>query len=274
MAPSKDRQRALARAKLERQMAKRAATARRRRQIQAAVAGTVALVLVVLGAFWLVSEVSGDGSGKAAKAEPTPTPGACKFTDQPKKAKADEREDVGKPKVGDVVRKGVRVLTMNTNLGKIVINLDAEKAPCNTASLAYLASKKFFDDSQCHRLTDQGLFVLQCGDPSATGRGGPTYQVNDENLPTDQRPPYPQGTVAMANSGPGTNGSQFFLVYEDTQLDPAYTIVGEIVEGLDIVKEVAKAGAEVPKGGQPGDGKPKKEVTLETVTVSEPQPAS
>ncbi len=274
MASSRDRQRALARAKLERQMARRAAEARRRRQIQAGIGAFVALVLVALGVFWLVKEYDfgGDKKDKSPAAGASKDPGACEYKDLPKdqKAAAKERKDVGLPKAGSEVREGVRTFTLTMNSGTVEIELDAAKAPCNTNSLAFLASKEFFDKSPCHRLTSQGLFVLQCGDPSGTGKGGPTYTTNDENLPTGQNPAYPKGVVAMANSGPGTNGSQFFIVYKDTQLDPAYTVIGKVTKGLEVIEAIAKAGIE----GDSGDGKPKKPVTITAATVTGPAPAA
>ncbi|MGH3728427.1 MAG: peptidylprolyl isomerase [Micromonosporaceae bacterium] len=258
-------------------MARRAAAARKRRQIQAGIAAAVALVLVVLGGWWLVSEFSGSNPGKGNKknsADGPKTPGPCKYKEMPEKErkKAKERKDVGTPKAGAEARKGVRMLTMNTNRGAITIELDAAKAPCNTESLSYLASKKFYDGSSCHRLTDQGLFVLQCGDPSGTGKGGPTYTVNDENLPIGENPAYPKGAVAMANSGPDTNGSQFFIIYKDTQLDANYTLVGEVTAGLDIVEKVAKAGHDGSMDQSAGGGKPKKPVDIKTATVTPAQP--
>jgi len=275
VASSRDRQRALARAKLERQMARRAAAARRRRQIQAGIATVVAVVVVIAGIVWLVRELGGDDSKPRPAATSGPkTPGPCQYTDVPKDQKVKERKDVGKPQVGAEARSGARVLTMDTNQGKITIELDAEKAPCNAESLAYLAGKKFFDNSSCHRLTNQGLFVLQCGDPSGTGRGGPAYQVNDENLPIGQNPAYPKGVVAMANSGSNTNGSQFFIIYKDSQLDPNYTVVGRVLEGLDVVEKVAKAGHDGSLDQTAGGGKPKETVTIKTATVSAPQPKS
>jgi peptidyl-prolyl cis-trans isomerase B (cyclophilin B) len=120
-------------------------------------------------------------------------------------------------------------------------------------------------------MTTSGIHVLQCGDPSATGTGGPTYRFGDENLPENRRPAYPAGTVAMANSGPGTNGSQFFIVYKDTELPPNYTIFGRVIEGLAIVEDVAKAGVTPGEGGQPGDGKPNKAVRIQDLTLTAPQ---
>jgi peptidyl-prolyl cis-trans isomerase B (cyclophilin B) len=154
--------------------------------------------------------------------------------------------------------------TLITNCGTIVIKTDGVKAPATLTALTALAKAKYFDGSLCHRLTTVGLFVLQCGDPSATGTGGPGFTFKDENLPTNVANNYPAGTVAMANSGPSTNGSQFFLVYANTTLSPAYTIWGQITSGLSIIKAVAAAGV---KGGG-GDGSPAQTFAIEKVIVS------
>ncbi len=108
----------------------------------------------------------------------------------------------------------------------------------------------FYDDTQCHRLVDMGgIFVLQCGDPTGTGTGGPGYRFADETRPEDT---YPAGTVAMANAGPNTNGSQFFLVYEDSVLPPNYTVLGRMdAESTGVVARIAAEG----HGGQPGGGR-------------------
>ena len=121
----------------------------------------------------------------------------------------------------------------------------------------------FYDAVACHRLTTEGIFVLQCGDPKGDGTGGPGYQVPDENLPAAATANYPAGSVAMANAGPNTNGSQFFLVYEDTTLPPGYTIWGTITAGLDLVRQIAAGG--VAGGGS--DGPPSQSITIETATV-------
>lgn len=154
--------------------------------------------------------------------------------------------------------------TLITNCGTIVIKTEGIKAPVTMTALTALAKAKYFDDSLCHRLTTQGLYVLQCGDPTATGTGGPGFTFKDENLPKNVVNNYPAGTVAMANSGPSTNGSQFFLVYADTTLAPSYTIWGRITKGLNIVKAVAAAG--VVGGG--ADGTPVQTFAIEKVIVS------
>ena len=157
-----------------------------------------------------------------------------------------------------------RTFTFETNCGNIVITTVGAKAPITITQLSTLAKGGYFDNSLCHRLTTQGLYVLQCGDPTGTGTGGPNFTYGDENLPTATVNNYPAGTVAMANSGAGTNGSQFFLVFADTTLGANYTIWGTITQGLDIVKAIAKAGV---KGGG-ADGPPKQTIAINRVIVS------
>ncbi|MFM9151337.1 MAG: peptidylprolyl isomerase [Candidatus Planktophila sp.] len=144
-------------------------------------------------------------------------------------------------------------LTLNTNCGTITATLFTKQAPQTTTNISTLANAKYFNGTLCHRLTTEGLFVLQCGDPTAQGGGSPGGWVGykEENLPKAGAKNYPAGTLAMANSGPGTNGSQFFVVYADTQLDPDYTIFGKITSGLEIVKKIAEVGAyKVESDGQ------------------------
>jgi peptidyl-prolyl cis-trans isomerase B (cyclophilin B) len=105
--------------------------------------------------------------------------------------------------------------------------------------------------------------VLQCGDPTGTGGGGPNFTFKDENLPAQADNNYPAGSVAMANSGPNTNGSQFFLVYDDTTLGASYNLWGKITKGLDIVKSIAAYGT----ANGSGDGAPKATVEIMTATV-------
>jgi peptidyl-prolyl cis-trans isomerase B (cyclophilin B) len=139
--------------------------------------------------------------------------------------------------------------------------LDRAKAPCTVNSFTYLAGKKYFDNTPCHRLTTAANFgVLQCGDPGGSGSGGPGYAFGDE---LDKNGKYTKGVLAMANSGPNTNGSQFFIVYKDTQLAPNYTIFGTVAKGLDVVEKVAKGGT-----ASGDDGKPKTAISLKTVTVA------
>lgn len=155
-------------------------------------------------------------------------------------------------------------ITFSTNQGEIVIETTPSLAPLTVNAIAALAQKNYFDNTICHRLTTEGIFVLQCGDPTGTGTGGPGFNIPDENLPQPIDNNYPAGTVAMANAGPGTSGSQFFLVYQDTTLDPYYTIWGSITSGLDILQTIASAG--VVDGG--ADGAPLTGVTIESTKVT------
>ena len=150
-------------------------------------------------------------------------------------------------------------MTLHTNRGDITVALAGAQAPCTVNSIAHLARNHYYDATPCFRLTTQGIFVVQCGDPSGKGTGGPGYTFADENL---RGSTYPAGTVAMANSGPATNGSQFFLCYQDTQLDPNYTVFGHITMGLDVLRDVAAGGTEPA-----GDGKPKFGLTIRSVDL-------
>lgn len=152
--------------------------------------------------------------------------------------------------------------TMETSAGTIGLTLDGATTPCTVNSFVSLAEQGYFDDTECHRLTTSGIFVLQCGDPSASGRGGPGYSYADE---LDGSETYPAGTLAMANAGPDTNGSQFFLVYADTKLPPSYTVFGQMDEaGLAVVEAIAAKGAV----GGGGDGAPAEAVTISSISIS------
>ena len=167
------------------------------------------------------------------------------------------------PSEADLVTSGSYEVALTTSVGRIAFLADAAKTPCALTSLRSLARAGYFEQSPCHRLTTAGIKVLQCGDPTGTGSGSPGYVFDDEAL---EGATYGRGTVAMANRGPGTNGSQFFLVYEDSQLAPDYTPLGRITAGLDLVQRVAAAGSD--DGNGPGDGRPKTEVVVEDVTVT------
>jgi peptidyl-prolyl cis-trans isomerase B (cyclophilin B) len=202
----------------------------------------------------------------------------CAWTDIPAEQRSPTTKDVGLPPT-TAKNTGSQTMTIDTNLGPITAKLNLADVPCTAASFAHLAEKKFFDNTKCHRLVTQGLQVLQCGDPSVTGTGwketdgtgGPAYRFAEENLPTDKRPPYPAGVIAMANSGqPGSTGSQFFIVYGDSQLDPAYTVLGTVTGGLDLVAQVGAAGDDGAFAQQAGGGHPKKEVLIKSLTVSAP----
>ncbi|MEU8254734.1 peptidylprolyl isomerase [Micromonospora inaquosa] len=278
MTSTRERQRAAARARLEKEMAERAAKARKRRQTTAIVSAGAALVLVVAGTVWLAVSLGGDDDKPGTT---TAAPGAseCVYNALPTEQRPPQIKDVGVPS-NQQSGTGVQTMTMDTNLGPITAKIDRSLVPCTAGSFTYLAEKNFFDNTKCHRLVTEGIKVLQCGDPSATGngwrdtdgQGGPSYRLPEENLPTDKRPPYPEGVIAMANSGqPGSTGSQFFIVYGDSPLDPAYTVLGTITGGLDLVKDVAAAGDDGAFAQQAGGGHPKKEVIIKDLTMSAPQ---
>ena len=152
--------------------------------------------------------------------------------------------------------------TIATSAGDLTVTLDADSAPCTVNSFLSLADQGYFDGTTCHRLTTAGIFVLQCGDPTASGRGGPGYSFPDELSGSET---YDAGTLAMANAGPDTNGSQFFIVYADTSLPPAYTVFGQLDEASTAV--VAGIAAEGTASGGP-DGQPKSPVTIESVSAN------
>jgi peptidyl-prolyl cis-trans isomerase B (cyclophilin B) len=140
---------------------------------------------------------------------------------------------------------------MFTTQGVIVWRALTSVAPCTTYSFRFLAQRGYFNGTHCHRLTVQRIYVLQCGDPTGTGSGGPGFSFNDENLAGAT---YPAGTVAMANAGPNTNGSQFFFTWKDTTLSPNYTPFGQVIQGMDVLKKIAAAGDDSQNGL--GDGYP------------------
>lgn len=269
--PSNKQRREAAQRRLQRQLERRAAQARkRRRNLLIGIAAAVAVLVV--GTVLLVTGIGGDEQDSAAAEAPSPsaapaTPGVvdgsdgtCDFTVDP--SGNPSLTDAGIPPA-EVPTEGTTPVTLTTSAGEIGLTLDRAGAPCATASLVYLAEQDFFDGTPCHRLTtSEGLKVLQCGDPSGTGTGGPTYQFPTQ-VTGDET--YQRGVVAMANSGQGFDGSQFFLVYGDSQLTPDYTVVGTIDEaGLGVLDRIAAAGVE----GGASDGAPAEPVTIEELQVT------
>ncbi|QEW01694.1 peptidylprolyl isomerase [Microbacterium lushaniae] len=215
------------------------------------------LTLALAASSLLVLAGCAGGSGDASP-EPTTPPAAdgCGYV-----AGGGAAREVTPPPAEPTVT-GELTAVLETSVGAIPMTLDADRVPCTVGSFVSLAEQSYYADTPCHRLTTAQIFVLQCGDPSGTGRGGPGYSYRDE---LDGTETYPAGTVAMANTGrPDTNGSQFFLVYEDSELPPSYTVFGQLApEGLEVVRAIAAAGAE---GGAP-DGAPATPVTITGVTV-------
>ncbi|GGK85657.1 peptidylprolyl isomerase [Mangrovihabitans endophyticus] len=273
MSSIKDRQRAAARARLEKEMAERAEAARKRRQKQAIIGSAIAVVVIAGVAVWLVSSLGSDDDTKTNAAAPPAGTVACKWIPESGDTGA-KVKDVGTPPP-NAPNTGTDTLTMSTNLGAITATVDRSKVPCTAAAFEYLASKNFWDNTKCHRLVTEGIKVLQCGDPTATGKGyrdtdgtgGPSFRYAEENLPTSATPAYPEGTLAMAKTqAASSTGSQFFIVYGDTELPPDYTVLGKVTKGMEIVKDVAKAGSD--DANQPGDGHPKKEVVIKDLTMA------
>jgi peptidyl-prolyl cis-trans isomerase B (cyclophilin B) len=267
-------------------MAERQAAAKRRRQRLTIAGAAAGLVLVVAGGFWVVSAVTGDDDDPPPAAAATPTAGAsAPAPAEPGECSWDESAvgaypvDVGTPPEGEP-REGTQVMTVATNLGEIKVEMDLAAAPCVAASFSHLASQEFYDGSYCHRMFPG---MLQCGDPNAVdsdyadqegiGEGGPSYRFPDQNLPTTPDPVYyPAGTVAMANSGPGTNGSQFFFIYQDTDLNgPNYSVIGQVVEGMDVLEQVDEIGHDGAFDPSPGGGHPNEDIIIETLRVSDPR---
>ena len=200
------------------------------------------------------------GASPVTSVAPSGGSGSCAYEDAGEAAK----KLPGKPPTSKVRTTGTQKAVLTLTQGVVKADLLTSKAPCTVNSFAFLAGQKYFDDTPCHRLTTSGIYVLQCGDPSGTGQGGPGYQFAEENLTGAT---YPAGTLAMARTQqPGTGGSQFFLVYKDTQLPPDYTPFGKITAGLDVLNGIAKTGQDDSNGQ--GDGKPKEPVKIESVTVT------
>jgi len=143
-------------------------------------------------------------------------------------------------------------------MGTLVIALDPIKAPLTVNNFVFLALNHYYDDVIFHRIIKG--FVCQGGDPQGTGTGGPGYRFADELPKAGQ---YEVGSLAMANAGPNTNGSQFFLISgaDGVRLPPAYALFGKVVKGLDVVEAMQS----VPTG--PGD-RPKTDVTIKSVTIT------
>lgn len=268
MTGKKERQRKLARQRMLRQQQRRAEQARKTRQITIVAVVCCVVVGLGVGGYFLFA---GTGGSKAAAASATSsaTPSAsasastqaepattCSY-----QASGTAARNVGLPPTKPDYKAGYQA-TIHTNRGDVVIDLLNSKATCTVNSFVYLAAKKYFNGTHCHRLTTIDPFVLQCGDPTGTGSGGPGYKFANENLAGAK---YTQGTVAMANSGPNTNGSQFFIVYKNSKLAASYTPFGEVVKGLGIIQNVAKAGSN--NANAAGDGHPKEKVVIESVTI-------
>ena len=293
--PTNEQRRQAAKRKLERQLERRAARAKRRRQLTVAFSA-VAVVLAV-GVVALVVVLTRGGSSDAAApsstspapattsaaplAEGSPLPAARKTRLAPTvdctypPAQAAAKPNTA-PSASGVSAQGTVDVTMATTAGDIGLKLDKAESPCTVNSFLSLTKQNYFDNTPCHRLVTTGIYVLQCGDPTGKGTGGPGYGFANE-FPTDQyaqgdpaaqQPAiYPRGTIAMANSGqPNSNGSQFFLLYKDSPLPPQYTVFGTIdAPGLAVIDKIAAGGDDGSM--QAGGGAPKIPVTITAMKV-------
>ncbi|SDS48746.1 peptidyl-prolyl cis-trans isomerase B (cyclophilin B) [Paraoerskovia marina] len=236
-ASKRDRERAAQRRREQKRQAALDARAAQRRRTWAFVAIGAVLLLVGLGSWWLVSQ-DGDSDTDVPTSAPDPST-------------AESREWTGE---------------LTTSVGEIGVTLDGAAAPAAVANFVALADAGYFDGTDCHRLTTAGIWVLQCGDPTGTGTGGPGYSFGPiENAPADGI--YPAGTIAMARTAePDSMGSQFFIVYQDTELPTdggGYTVFGTVTSGLDAVQAVADEGT----ADGASDGSPATPVTIEGVEI-------
>jgi peptidyl-prolyl cis-trans isomerase B (cyclophilin B) len=276
-----------AKRKLVRQQERRVAQLKRRQRI--AVITSIGVVVLVLVGIVLVVTLPSGGDPAAAPADPsaapsaaaTPTPdaaparalGDCAFTATPDEPAS---KPAPLPTATTASTQGTVAANLQTDRGPIPITLDRTTGPCAVENFISLAKAGYYDGTPCHRLTTgEGLKVLQCGDPTGLGTGGPGYTINDEPPTGLAAAPgqqgvsvYPRGTIAMAKtSAPDSGGSQFFLVYADSVLPPDYTVFGRIGDqGLATLDAIAAAGSDSSNGA--GDGKPVTPVTIQTATVS------
>jgi peptidyl-prolyl cis-trans isomerase B (cyclophilin B) len=226
----------------------------------------LAPALLLVGLVPLVGCTPASSPGSAASsASPVAPAGSAAPEGCSYPAEGQAAKPVRPPPTADVPTTGTVKYTLAMTDGDVTITMDRSKTPCTVNSFVSLADQGYFDGTRCHRLADSGIFVLQCGDPTGTGSGGPGYSFADE---LTGRESYERGVVAMANAGPGTNGSQFFLVWDDsTSLDeqPNYTIFGRMdPASRDVVAQIAGEGQD---GSNPdGTGKPNNPAEITGVT--------
>lgn len=261
---SKQQQREYARRRYEKWLARQAEIKARRRK-RAIVIGSVLGALLLAAVVWLVfiATSNDDAAVPAMPEQPEVTETTEPEGETPDSEQSRDFGVVPDPAIAEGRTWTARV---STSVGDLVLELDGAKAPQAVASFIALSQDEFFNDTTCHRLTTQGIFVLQCGDPLGNGKGGPDYRFGPiENAPADDV--YPAGTVAMARVGNDASsmGSQFFLVYEDSTIpsDPVggYTVFGRVIEGMDVLEEVAAAGV------VQGTETPVTAVTIQSVEV-------
>lgn len=259
--PTNQQRRDAAKRKLERQLARREAAERARKQ-RIVIIGVVAAVVVVAGGVWLWTTRDSSSSASNASSSTAETSSTVPATPCAYPAAGTPAKDVQPPSNTSPLNTGTVDVTVVLNGKDVPMTLNRATAPCGVNSFLSLASQGFYNDTNCHRLTksDQ-LNILQCGDPTGQGNGGPGYTFASETTGSET---YPVGTVALANAGPSTTGSQFFIVYGTTTIDPAYTIIGTVTgDGMSVVQDVASQG--VQRNAQ--DGVPVAAATINSVSV-------
>ena len=263
MSSSNRRERELAKAKRERQLATAKARSENQKKSFSLVAVAAVAATVILGYLLLkppADETATPSTSPSPSTSASPT-GTLNCETAPT-GNSSPQQWTAAPAAN--INSGTATWKLTTNCGDIEIELLPSAAPQTVSTFAFLTENNYFDNTPCHRLTTAGLYVLQCGDPTGTGTGGPGFSYTDENLPTDVAGVnYPTGTVAMANSGPNTNGSQFFIVYGDTTLNPAYTIFGKVTKGLELVQAIAAEGDTTGAG----DGAPRQAIGILDASV-------
>ncbi|MEU6527024.1 peptidylprolyl isomerase [Streptomyces sp. NPDC046924] len=272
MVSQEQRRRQLAREKFLRQQQRRTQARRKARIRNSVIASALGVVLIGSLALYTTGAFESDGDKANASAEVTPSAEATSKAPDPceKPAEGEVASKTWKKEPAISIDKSAKyTMTLETTCGTIDMALKASAAPHTVNSFHFLADKGYFDHSKCHRLTTNGIYVLQCGDPTGTGTGGPGYTIPDENLKDESLKDntYPAGTVAMANTGQkDSGGSQFFLVYEDSPLPPSYTPFGTVSEaGMKVLKKIAGAGDSTGAG----DGAPNATVVIDKATVTE-----
>ncbi|MFF0790092.1 peptidylprolyl isomerase [Streptomyces spiralis] len=273
MVSQEQRRRQLAREKFLRQQQRRTAARRKSRARNSVIASVLGVVVIGSVALYTTGVMKDDKKDDKANASADVTPSASATSKAPdpceKPAEGSVKKLSWKKEPAMTIDTSAKyTMKLATTCGDIDVALKAAAAPHTANSFDFLAGKGFFDHTKCHRLTTNGIYVLQCGDPTGTGTGGPGYTIPDENLKDRSLKGnvYPAGTVAMANTGQKhTGGSQFFLVYQDSQLPPNYTPFGTVSEaGMKVLKKIAAAGENT--GG--GDGAPNATVVINKATVT------
>ncbi|WP_369221754.1 peptidylprolyl isomerase [Streptomyces sp. R39] len=271
MVSQEQRRRQLAREKFLRQQQRRTSARRKARMRNSVIASVLGVIVIGSVVLYTTGALKNHDDKANASSETTPSASATsKAPDPCEKAAAGSVKKMSwkKEPATTIDTSAKYTMTLATTCGDIGIALKTSAAPHTVNSFDFLASKGYFDHSKCHRLTTNGIYVLQCGDPTGTGSGGPGYTIPDENLKDKSLKGgvYPAGTVAMANTGQKhTGGSQFFLVYQDSQLPASYTPFGTVdAAGLKILKKIAAAGENT---GQ-GDGAPNATVVINKATVT------